>query len=434
MADSKSRLLLLDVPLALVIGSGSLAVARIFAELSQQPLGRSGAEFPMGPPWAHPGRGHVETWSPPSFRADLGEPYTWIALIWVLILMLGIAFRRVRPRTGYAITVVGATGYLAAGLPFGPVLVAPALGLVTMAMRLSVRRWAPWTVLLAPMIWAGFVSEDYFGLTDPTFYSTLIMLSAAMLMPALFATLRRNRLDAGRRTRQLELRRAAYQERLRIARDVHDLIGHSLSVINMQAGVALYVLDKERGAGAADGAAGDSTKITESLQAIRSTSKNALDELRATLGVFRGEATDTGEQRAPVAGLQRVPELVASFRRAGGAVELIMDDTVDDLPGPVDSAAYRIVQEGLTNVAKHAGRATATVRIHREPESLVIDISDDGPPVRSTAAARDSGGNGLIGMAERASSVGGTVWAGPLPDRGFGVHAEFPLLTNRSTT
>ncbi|HEY9290293.1 MAG TPA: sensor histidine kinase [Microlunatus sp.] len=426
MAESKPRLLLLDIPLALLIGAVSLGVARISAELAGRPQDPRG-----GPPWAQPGGHGGPEWAPPDFRGDLGEPYSWVALLWVLILMLGVAVRRLRPRTGYAITVIGATGYLAAGLPFGPVLVAPALCLVTMAMRMSVRRWAPWAVLLVPMIWAGFVSEDYLGLTDPTFYSTLIMLSAAMLMPALFATLRRNRMDAGRRTRELELRRAAYQERLRIARDVHDLVGHSLSVINMQAGVALYVLDKDRAAGAADGATGsDNAKVAESLQAIRSTSKSALDELRATLGVFRGEA---GDQRAPVAGLQRVPELVESFRRAGGAVELIMDDRVRDLPGPVDSAGYRIVQEALTNVAKHAGRATATVRIERQPELLVIDITDDGPPVRDSAGARDTGGNGLIGMTERASSVGGFVRTGPLPDRGFGVHAEFPLLTSRST-
>lgn len=416
---NRLRALLLDVPLGLLLGGISLAFARASGQFDAMPQDNG----PTWPPWGRPD-GHGGGFGPPDPGPALGEPYTGAALIWAGLLMLGIAIRRLRPRTGFAITVVAATGYLAVGLPLGPVVVGPALALVALANRMSPRRWAPWAALLAPLIWAAFVSEPYLGLLDPSLYTTLILLGAAMIIPALIATLRRSRIDAGRRTRELDLRRAAYQERLRIARDVHDLIGHSLSVINMQAGVALYVLNKDDARGTPETGR---AKVEDSLQAIRSTSKNALDELRATLAVFRGE---TGELRAPVGGLARLPELIEAFAAAGRTVKLIMDDPIDGIGGPVDTAAYRIIQEALTNVARHTQHATASVKIEHRPDTLIIDITDDGPPARIPA---DHDGNGLVGMAERAESVGGSVRVGPDPAGGFAVHAEFPLQPPRST-
>jgi signal transduction histidine kinase len=414
--DQRLPRLLPDIGLAALIGLFSYAFARLSAQFD------SSAEY-GGPPWHHRGR-----FGPPSGPIGhqpemIGEPYTWIALGWVVLVALGVALRRVRPRTAYLITVVGATGYLASGLPFGPVLAGPAVGLITLATRMAPRRWAPWTALLIPVVWAGFVNQDYLGLTDPSLYSAIVLLGAVMIMPALFATLRRNRIDASRRTRELDLRRAAYQERLRITRDVHDLIGHSLSVINMQAGVALYVLDKSDSGStnvAPDADGSDLGKIEDSLRAIRSTSKNALEELRATLAVFRGE---TGETRAPVGGMARLPELIDSFRAAGRRVELIMEDTVR-LPGPIDAACYRIIQEALTNVARHTKDATATVRITQDTDTVMVSVTDDGPPTR---IPDDHDGNGLLGMAERAESVGGTLRAAPVPGGGFAVLAAFRL-------
>ncbi|SDS83094.1 sensor histidine kinase [Microlunatus soli] len=422
--SDRFRALLLDIPLGLLIGAISLAFARAAGQFAAVPTDNDRRWPRWGPPGGDGGDFGPPDFGPATGGPGLGEPYTGAALIWAGLLVLGIAIRRLRPRTGFAITVIAATGYLGVGLPIGPVVIGPAVALVAMANRMSPRRWAPWATLLAPLIWAGFVSQPDLGLLDPSLYTTLILLGAAMIIPALIATLRRSRIDAGRRTRELDLRRAAYQERLRIARDVHDLIGHSLSVINMQAGVALYVLDKGRGSDATDTGR---EKVEESLQAIRSTSKNALDELRATLAVFRGE---TGELRAPVGGLARLPELVDAFAAAGRTVKLIMAEPVDGLPGPIDSAAYRIVQEALTNVARHTQHATATVTIERRPTTLTIDVTDDGPPARIPA---DHDGNGLLGMVERAESVGGTVRAGPDPGGGFAVHAEFGLQPPRST-
>ncbi len=427
MARTGLRPPALDVLLGLSVGVTAVAAARMagtFGALA------AGPDFGPPGPWGR--HGHAPGPVPVDLQRPLTEPYTWAAVLWAATVLLGVVFRRVRPRTGYVVTVLGATGYLAAGLPFGPVLAGPVLGLAALAGRTAIRDWLPWSGLLAPLLWAGFVSEPYLGLTDPGYYSTLVLLGAAMVMPALFVTLRRNRVDADRRNRELELRRATYSERLRIARDVHDLIGHSLSVITMQAGVALYVLEKR---GPTGGLPETDRQVAESLQAIRSTSKGALEELRVTLGVFRGE-TDPG--RTPPAGLDRVPELVEAMRSAGRQVRLIMAD-VGVLPGPVDNAAYRVVQEALTNVARHAGRATATVTIRRGGNVVIIDVSDDGtarPRVGvsrsdaagSAAGSARSGGSGLIGMAERAASVGGTVTAGPRPEGGFVVHAEFPIM------
>jgi signal transduction histidine kinase len=415
-----ARPLLLDVPLALLVGL--LATVRAFFGIHQAAPNASPTMHPSGPPWeaGPPWEGTGGQLRP----TDFGEPYGWSLAVWVLILMVGVAIRRIRPITGFVITVVGTAGYLAVGLGFGPVLIAPALALVAMAARMSVRNWAPWAGLLAPMLWAGFVAEPWLGLTDPGLPSMLLLGGAALLTPALIASLRRNRRQSQVRARELDLRRAAYQERLRIARDVHDVIGHSLSVINMQAGVALYLLDKEADSPVTDS---DRTKITESLRAIRSTSKTSLDELRATLSVFRGE---NGDERAPVAGLERVPELVDAFRKAGRSVELIINGDVAAVPGPIDTAAYRIITEALTNVARHTTDAAATVTVDAGPEMLIIDVSNDGPPVRVDAG---SDGSGLVGMVERAEAVGGTVSAGPRPEGGFAVHAEFTTTIGGST-
>lgn len=417
----RSRSLLLDVPLGMAVGLAAFGAARVAGMMIH-----AGVQ-PMGPPWMQPGPGRGRPEFP--FQIEVGEPYTWSALCWVLVVGTGIAFRRVRPFTGYALTVVGATGYLAVGLPFGPVLFGPALGLLALATRMPVRRWVPWAALLIPLIWAGYVRDPYLGFADPNFYLAIILGPPLIMVPALIASIRTIRIEENRRAHDLELRRTAYQERLRIARDVHDLIGHSLSVINMQAGVALYVLGKDRDNDHAEAGAGAGPehRIEDSLEAIRSTSKNALDELRTTLAVFRGE---TADGREPVSGLARLPGLIDSFRAAGRTVTIRTEGELDDLPGPVDNAAYRVLQEALTNVARHAAGAAAEVVITRTPTRLIVEISDNGPGSAVDGAGTDhrqANGSGLIGMSERARAVGGDVIAGPRPGGGFAVHAEFPI-------
>jgi signal transduction histidine kinase len=195
------------------------------------------------------------------------------------------------------------------------------------------------------------------------------------------------------------------EQRLRIAREVHDVVAHSLAMINVQAGVAAHVADRRP----------DEAKAA--LLAIKDASRAALADLRATLGVLR-----SGDERAPTFGLGRLPDLVATASGAG--ITVVTEGDAGPLPAPVDVAAYRIVQECLTNVVRHASSAdTVTVRLDRTEDDLEITVSDNGKAVRAV----HNGGNGLRGMAERANALGGAVAAGPVASGGFQVRARLPL-------
>jgi signal transduction histidine kinase len=359
------------------------------------PEGRRGEwDFgPRGGPWLH---------DPPDVLGWVLGP--------ILILVLGLAVRRVWPRAAFLAIVAGVGGYLAAGATFGLVFVAPALGVYAMATALPLRRWLPLTVLLVPMIVAGHWREPYLGLLNASLYAGLVMGVALAVVPAMFALLRRSRQENERVAREQDRRRYAYEERLRIARDVHDVVGHSLSVITMQAGVALHVLDRRP------------DQVVESLEAIRTTSREALAELRMTLEMFRDPEADG--PRAPVPGLARLDELVGALRKAGRTVkvERAAPEDQEPLPAAVDQAAFRIIQEGLTNVVRHTENATATVRVVREPGRLVVEVADDGPATTEPVA-----GNGIRGMEERARVVGGTVQVTARPGGGLLVRAALPL-------
>ena len=345
----------------------------------------------------------------PPWLRDLPDVPGWV-LGPILIFVAGLAVRRVWPRAAFLAIVAGVGGYLAAGAGFGLVFVAPALGVYAMATTLPPRRWVPLTALLVPMIAAGHWREPYLGLLNPNLYAGLVMGVALAVVPAMVALLRRSRRENERVAREQERRRYAYEERLRIARDVHDVVGHSLSVITMQAGVALHVLDRRP------------DQVAESLEAIRTTSREALAELRMTLGMF----TDPGGDgpRAPVPGLARLDDLVGALRKAGRTVmvERVPPEGSEPLPGAVDKAAFRIIQEGLTNVVRHAGNATATVRVVREPGRLVVEVADDGPATTEPVA-----GNGIRGMEERARAVGGTLSVTVRPAGGLLVRAVLPV-------
>ena len=328
----------------------------------------------------------------------------------ILVFVVGLAVRRVWPRAAFLAIVVGVGGYLAAGAVFGPVFVAPALGVYAMATTLPPRRWVPLTVLLLPMIMAGYWRESYLALLDPGLWASLVLGVALAVVPAMVALLRRSRRENERAAREQDRRRYAYEERMRIARDVHDVVGHSLSVITMQAGVALHVLDRRP------------DQVAESLEAIRTTSREALAELRMTLGMFTDP--EANGPRAPVPGLARLDDLVGALRKAGRTVtvERLPHEDSEPLPGAVDQAAFRIIQEGLTNVVRHAGNATATVRVVREPGRLVVEVADDGPATTEPVA-----GNGIRGMQERARAVGGTLAVNVRPTGGLLVRAVLPV-------
>ena len=377
------------------------------------------ARSPYGPRYGGPGFGDGE---PGRGGDDLFwvAHVSWVAVPFLVLLAAGVALRWRWSRAAFVACAVGVGGFFAATSFFGPVLLALALTVYPMAVTLPPRRWVGLLALLVPVVLAAHHGEAYLGALDPLLYAELVMAAAFAVLPALVALLRRSRREALHRDRAEDRRRTAYEERLRIAREVHDVVGHSLSVVTMQAGVALHVLDKQRASGEPV-----SPEVSASLEAIRRSSRDALAELRTTLGVFRDPA---GEPRTPTAGLDRLDDLVAALRAAGRRIDVVrpLDHDGTPLPAAVDSAAFRIVQEGLTNVVRHAGNARATVRVVRERDALVVEVSDDGPGV-----ARLEEGNGIRGMRERASSLGGTVALGAGPRGGFVLRAELPLTAAR---
>lgn len=223
------------------------------------------------------------------------------------------------------------------------------------------------------------------------------------------------RAEDAERTKDEAARRKAMEERLRIARDLHDSLTHSISVIRVQAGVAVH-LARKRG-----------EEVPPALLAIQEASADAARELRTTLSVLRSQ------EDGDCSGLGQLYHLVGRARAAGLPVTVTVTGTERALPPEVDQAAYRIVQEALTNVSRHAGRACASVHLHYTPDALSVRVDDDGagpgtrPGTSTSTGPRSAGpGLGLIGMRERVTALGGRIHAGPRDGGGFQVHAEFP--------
>jgi signal transduction histidine kinase len=225
----------------------------------------------------------------------------------------------------------------------------------------------------------------------------------------------------GRRERVKEYRRLASErrqstvqgERVRIARELHDVLAHSLSQINVQAGVGLHLMDKQP------------DKAAEALASIKETSKTALDEVRSVLGMLRSEGSAFDAPLVPEPDLGCLPSLAESATRTGVAVTL--DDRLDhaDIPAQVQLALYRIVQESLTNVSRHAETATHVgITLERADGSYRVEVRDDGT---GGGTAGESGGRGVLGMRERAELLGGHLSAGPANGGGFVVTAAIPV-------
>lgn len=346
-----------------------------------------------------------------------GHPHWYAAtdvLPFLVLVVAGITLRRVWPRTSFVTVLIGLVGYLAVGAPVNPVFLALTATVFAMAGAFPLRRWVPLTALLVPLAFAGHWREPYAGLFNPGLYASGLALAALAVLPATFALLRRARRENELREREQDRRRYVDEERLRIAREVHDLVGHSLSVITMQAGVALHVLAKQP------------DQVATSLEAIRTTSIGALDELRTTLAVFR--EPDGRAPHGPRPGLDRLDALVAALVGAGRRVHLGRNGLDPaTLPAAVDQAAFRIVQEALTNVVRHAGSAAADVQIEQRPDRLRIVVTDDG-----TTRTVPTPGDGLQGMAERAAAVGGTFDVRVGDPSGIVVTANLPLGPERS--
>ncbi|CAM5287863.1 sensor histidine kinase [Streptomyces hirsutus] len=220
------------------------------------------------------------------------------------------------------------------------------------------------------------------------------------------------RAEYAERTREQEARQRVAAERIRIARELHDVVAHHIALINAQAGVAVHLVERRP------------EQLVTALEGIRDTSRSALEELRVTVGLLR-QSDDPEAPRDPMPGLAQVPELLVSFERVGLSVRHMRYGMAEPLAPAVDLAAYRIVQEALTNVRKHAGADHARLYLHYRPQWLTITVEDDGRA--RPHKPRPGTGHGLIGMRERAASVGGKLEAAARPDGGFTVTAELPL-------
>jgi signal transduction histidine kinase len=230
-----------------------------------------------------------------------------------------------------------------------------------------------------------------------------------LLAGAEFIRIRRQRTSELARNRQEQLRRQASEERMRIARDLHDVLAHNISVINVQAGTALHLMDRQP------------DRAREALTAIHDVSKQALTELKGVLGVLRADGE--AEPRSPSPGLRQLDDLVAAVRSTGLAVRLRTEGQVRPLPAAADLAAYRIVQESLTNTSRHSSGQTADVLVRYQSDGVLVQVDDTGGASSGPLAQP---GNGITGMAERASALGGRLSAGRRPDGGFRVVAWLP--------
>ncbi|MFE1793840.1 sensor histidine kinase [Streptomyces sp. NPDC059525] len=335
-----------------------------------------------------------------------------------ILLLLGPALLVVRHR--YPVAVAYGVGvvtlvYLGAGFPYGPVFAAMAVA--CFAAVVAGHRAAAWGA--AGLLWAGHLLLAHWLYRwlpppadgPPSWGQELGVTAWALVMLAFFelVRLRREQWARERAERAAAAARRADEERLRMARELHDVLAHSISVINVQAGVGLALLDT------------DPEQARTALTTIKAAGREALGEVRQVLDALRAPGA---APRAPAPGLDRLPELVEQAAATGLTVDTESAGPARTLPPGADLAAFRILQEALTNVVRHSGSLTARIRIGWRPDTLELRVDDDGPPTGSPAGGS---GNGLAGMRERAAALGGTIEAGPRPCGGFRIRATLPL-------
>ena len=326
-------------------------------------------------------------------------------------------FRRRFPASVLAVVMSVTVAYILRGYPFGPVFASPVVAAVGVVS--AGRRRVSWAIVgggaavlcgLGALTPFGPFLLPYWNLGHALGILTWLVI---LLTGAEIIRIRRERAAEIRRTRAEEQRRQASEERLRIARELHDVLAHNISMINVQAGVALHLMDEQP------------EQARTALSAIKEASKEALTEMRSVIGALRAQGETA--PRSPTAGLGRLDDLLDRARSAGLAVDAEITGERRPLPAGADLAAFRIVQESLTNVTRHAGPGPVTVRVriaYRERE-IEVRVEDDG---RGASLLDDHpGGSGIRGMRERAAALGGTFDAGPRAGGGFAVRAALPL-------
>ena len=355
----------------------------------------------------------LATWvgnSTPGWPKGLATPV-------IALMAASVAVRRRAPLAAGCVVVLGVSSiFLAGGNNYSvPLFIAWACGLYAIAVWTETREFVIGLAVMAGsnlLAAAGPVTK--FG--DAAFFTVVPAIAMVITRRAVrdrqvLADTMAARADLAEREQELRAHEAVADERARIARELHDLVAHNVSVMVVQAGVERHAL-------------GDDQKSTrDTLASIEQAGRQALVEARRLLGVLRRD--DTPEELEPQPSVERIGTLVEQVERAGLPVELTVEGERVPLPPGVDLCAYRIIQEGLTNALKHAGPARAEVVLRYAQAGLDIEVADNG---RGPAAVNGHGaGHGLIGMRERVRVHGGALEAGPRPGGGFEVRARLPL-------
>ena len=251
-------------------------------------------------------------------------------------------------------------------------------------------------------------------LADASLLAAVLLLGEAVRNRRAWAEEVRRRLEHAKAEQERDAARRVQDERLRIARDLHDVTAHTIAALNVHAAVAADVIDDSP------------ERAKASLSTIRRQSREAMAELRAAVGLLRGDASDA--PRAPAPGLAAIDGLVEMGAAAGVQVAVATTGAARPLPGAVDLTAFRIVQESLTNVLRHAHATSASVLVRYDAEAIVVQVTDDGRGANGGGGG--AAGYGVLGMRERAAALGGTLEAGPATGGGFRVRAELPAASD----
>ncbi|MDF4251237.1 sensor histidine kinase [Streptomyces sp. WMMB303] len=349
-------------------------------------------------------------------NGDDGQPaFTgpfWFGCLLAAAVGLPIAVRRRRPLGVLGTVLAALVTATLLDIPREP-FIAAGLAAYSVAAAEPARRSVPAVVVTLPVACGavyfgeGVVTpaEDWRGAAGVAGL-VLVVIGGAW---SVGYTVRRRRAEAEREERRRS-ERALDDERLRIARELHDIVSHSLSMIAVRAGVAGHVAEA------------DPQETRAALKAVEEASRSALAEMRRTLGLLRTEGTPLG----PIPDRDGLASLAAEAGRAGVDVDMTLRGT-QDLAGSVRLTIYRIVQEALTNTVRHAAPTRCRIMVEADAHDIRIDIADEGPPSRRPSADRElRGGHGLLGMRERAMMYGGSFEAGPRPEGGFAVSVRLP--------
>jgi signal transduction histidine kinase len=339
----------------------------------------------------------------------------------------------VRRRLPFTVFAVGAAAMAAQGTLgwYSPTfaLLAFNLALYSLAAygrrRLAVVGVLAWTFLLTVrLVWFVVTTWPQVGVADLyDAFNDYVLLAAAWVLGdgvrqrRAHAAALKDRADRLEREREEKARQAATQERLRIARELHDVAAHSLSVIGVQAGAARLVLDSDP----------DPTRARQAVAAIEATANRAMAEMRRALGILR-DTQASGAALAPLPGLGQLPSLLDQLREAGLPAEVTMEGTPRPLATSIDLSLYRIVQEALTNALKHARATHAEVVVHYSADDIQVEVTDDGRGPSPSAGRSD--GVGTVGMRERVALFGGELQVGPRPQGGYRVRVRLPLAAD----